>query len=62
MGSHALVIGKVVETHVSEDCLTDGQPDVNKIKPFNFLPGKYHGLEEAFADAFKIGNEIKGKR
>jgi flavin reductase (DIM6/NTAB) family NADH-FMN oxidoreductase RutF len=61
MGSHTLVIGRVVETHVSEDCLTDGQPDVNKVRPFTFLPGKYHGLGEAFADAFKIGKEIKSK-
>jgi flavin reductase (DIM6/NTAB) family NADH-FMN oxidoreductase RutF len=61
MGSHALVIGKVVETHISEDCLTDGQPDMNKVKPFAFGPGKYHAIGEAFADAFKIGREIKGK-
>jgi flavin reductase (DIM6/NTAB) family NADH-FMN oxidoreductase RutF len=59
MGSHALVIGKVVETHVSEDCLTDGQPDMNKVRPFIFVPGKYHAIGEAFADAFSVGNEIK---
>lgn len=59
MGSHALVIGKVVETHVSEDCLTDGQPDMNKVKPFTFVPGKYHAIGDAFADAFSVGKEIK---
>ncbi|MCX6011602.1 MAG: flavin reductase family protein [Chloroflexi bacterium] len=59
MGSHALVIGEVVETHVSEDCLTEGKPDVSKVKPFAFLPGKYHAIGEAFADAFSIGREIK---
>ena len=59
MGSHALVIGEVVETHVSEDCLTEGKPDVSKVKPFAFLPGKYHAIGEAFADAFSIGWEIK---
>jgi len=59
MGSHALVIGKVVETHVSEDCLTDGKPDVTKVKPFAFVPGKYYAIGDAFADAFSIGKEIK---
>lgn len=61
MGSHALVIGKVVETHFSEDCLTDGHPDMDKVRPFAFGPGKYFTVGEAFADAFKIGNEIKGQ-
>jgi len=59
MGSHALVIGKVVETNVSEDCLTEGQPDMSKVRPFTFVPGKYHAIGEAFADAFSIGKEIK---
>lgn len=62
MGSHALVVGKVVETHVSEDCLTDGHPDMDKVKPFIFGPGKYFAVGEEFADAFKIGKEIKSKR
>jgi flavin reductase (DIM6/NTAB) family NADH-FMN oxidoreductase RutF len=59
MGSHTLVIGEVVETYVSEDCLTEGHPDISKVKPFAFLPGKYHAIGEAFADAFSIGREIK---
>jgi flavin reductase (DIM6/NTAB) family NADH-FMN oxidoreductase RutF len=59
MGSHALVIGEVVETHVSEDCLTEGKPDISKVRPFAFLPGKYHAIGEAFADTFSIGREIK---
>jgi len=59
MGSHALVIGKVVETHVSDDCLTDGKPDVTKVKPFAFVPGKYYAIGDAFADAFSIGKELK---
>jgi flavin reductase (DIM6/NTAB) family NADH-FMN oxidoreductase RutF len=61
LGSHMLVVGKVVETHFSEDCLTDGQPDINKVKPFAFGPGGYFAIGKAFAEAFKIGWEIKGK-
>jgi flavin reductase (DIM6/NTAB) family NADH-FMN oxidoreductase RutF len=59
MGSHALVIGEVMETHVSEDCLTEGKPDISKVKPFTFIPGKYYAIGDAFADAFSIGREIK---
>ncbi len=59
MGSHTLVIGEVMETHVSEDCLTEGKPDINKVKPFAFILPNYHAIGEAFADAFKIGREIK---
>jgi flavin reductase (DIM6/NTAB) family NADH-FMN oxidoreductase RutF len=59
LGSHALVVGKVVETYINEECLTDGHPDISKVKPFIFGPGKYHKVGDAFADAFKIGNEIK---
>jgi flavin reductase (DIM6/NTAB) family NADH-FMN oxidoreductase RutF len=59
MGSHAFVIGEVMETHVSEDCMTDGKPDVSKVKPFAFVAGKYHAVGEAFADAFKIGKGLK---
>ena len=59
MGSHALVIGEVMETHGAEDCLTYGEPDIDKVKPFVFAPGKYHAIGEAFADAFSVGNEIK---
>jgi flavin reductase (DIM6/NTAB) family NADH-FMN oxidoreductase RutF len=59
MGSHALVIGEVMETHVSEDRLTEGKPDVAKVKPFAFISPKYHAIGEAFADAFSIGKELK---
>jgi flavin reductase (DIM6/NTAB) family NADH-FMN oxidoreductase RutF len=62
LGSHALVIGKIVQTRVSEDCLTDGQPDVGKIKPFVYITrphSKYHTVDKFLADAFRVGKEIK---
>jgi len=33
LGSHSLIVGRIEETYVSQVCLTDGKPDVNKIKP-----------------------------
>jgi flavin reductase (DIM6/NTAB) family NADH-FMN oxidoreductase RutF len=61
LGSHHLVVGKVIETYISEDCLTEGRPDIDKIKPFSFGPGKYYEIGAAFADAFKAGWDINPK-
>lgn len=64
LGSHALVVGQIEETHVSEDCLTDGQPDVRKIKPIVFSTGSeklYLSLGETLAQAFSVGKEIKNR-
>ena len=40
LGVHMLVIGKIVKTHVSQDCLIEGQPDIMKIRPFVYSQGK----------------------
>jgi flavin reductase (DIM6/NTAB) family NADH-FMN oxidoreductase RutF len=61
LGSHILVVGKVMETYFSEDCLTDDKPDIKKVKPFAFGPGGYLAIGEVIAEAFKVGWEIKGK-
>ena len=61
LGSHALVIGRIVETYASESCLTDDKPDVAKIKPFIYLPTPascYHSFGEVIAQAFSIGKEL----
>jgi len=62
MGSHALVIGKIIETYVSEECLTDGKPDIMKIKPLIFSLGsspRYNAVGDVIANAFSIGKELK---
>ncbi len=61
MGSHACIIGRIEEVHISEDCLTDGEPDVNKVRPFAFITGKpsnYHALGDNVGRAFSIGKEL----
>ena len=65
LGSHSLVIGQIEETHVSDSCLTDGKPDVNKIKPFIYTTApanQYQALGEVVAKAFSIGKELKAKQ
>ncbi len=59
LGSHHLVVGKVVETHLDEQCFTNGKPDVGKVKPFAFGFYKYYSIGDAFADSFKVGRQIK---
>jgi len=62
LGVHAMVIGKIVQTHVSEDCLTEGAPDIMKIKPLIYSRGpsaRYNAVGEVLGNAFSIGKEIK---
>lgn len=58
LGSHELVIGKIVETHLSEDCLTEGRPDIRKLKPLIFAGMKYYAVGDETGDAFKIGLNV----
>ena len=64
LGSHSLVIGRIEETYVSESCLTDGKPDVDKIKPIIYSKGtarQYRAFGDVVAKAFSIGRELKPK-
>jgi len=63
LGSNSLFIGRIEETHISESCLTDGKPDVDKIKPLTYIvpPARqYHALGKMVANAFSIGKELEG--
>jgi flavin reductase (DIM6/NTAB) family NADH-FMN oxidoreductase RutF len=62
LGSHALIVGQIEETHASEDCMTDGLPDANKLKPIIYSSGaekRYHALGAPLAQAFSVGKYIK---
>ena len=64
LGSHALVIGRILETHVSESCLTNGEPDVIKIKPFAYIgrpDAYYYSLGDVLGKAFSIGQSLRKK-
>jgi flavin reductase (DIM6/NTAB) family NADH-FMN oxidoreductase RutF len=57
--SHDLVIGEIIDTYVSEDCVTDEKPDYKKIDPLVYTPGvmKYQRLGEVVGKAFNMGKE-----
>jgi flavin reductase (DIM6/NTAB) family NADH-FMN oxidoreductase RutF len=62
LGAHELVVGRIIETHVNEDCLTDGQPDIMKIQPFVYSRGpqaRYNALGEVIGQAFVAGKALK---
>ena len=64
--THVLCIGQIEEVHVSGDCLTNGKPDVEKIRPFVFTTGveyAYFGLGARLASGYKAGKKlIDGKK
>lgn len=64
LGSHSLIVGRIEETHISENCLTDGKPDANKIKPFISAPepdSKYLALGQIIAESHSIGRELQAR-
>jgi flavin reductase (DIM6/NTAB) family NADH-FMN oxidoreductase RutF len=58
LGSHELVVGKIVETYVSQDCLTDGAVDIQKFRPLTFASRGYYALGGRLEDAFKCGRTV----
>ncbi len=63
LGSHSFIIGQVEGTYVTEGCLTNGKPDVHKIKPliFNLESAEYIAFGEVVAKGFSIGQELKAR-
>jgi flavin reductase (DIM6/NTAB) family NADH-FMN oxidoreductase RutF len=62
LGSHSLVVGRIEETYISNNCLTDGKPDVNKIRPFAYIrtpANQYQALGEVLAKAYSIGKVLQ---
>ena len=60
LGSHELVVGRIDEAYVSDDCLTEGRPDVKKIKPIIFAGRRYMTFGEVVSSAFTV-REMSGK-
>ncbi|MBI2851896.1 MAG: flavin reductase family protein [Chloroflexi bacterium] len=64
LGSHSLIVGTVEETHVSEDCLTNGKPDIEKLRPFICTVGpvrQYQSVGRVIGEAWRSGWELQAK-
>ena len=63
LGSHEMVVGQIEEVHASDSCLTDGELDVAKIKPFLWVihpTNQYWEFGKPIGRAFSIGKQLKG--
>ncbi len=62
LGSHEMVVGQIEEIHVTDSCLTNGEPDVTKIQPFLWaVPpmNQYCAVGKPIGQAFSIGRKLK---
>ena len=62
LGSHALVIGQVEEAYITESCLTDGKPDVERIRPLLWVMGgggEYREFGKHVGAGFSLGKQMK---
>jgi flavin reductase (DIM6/NTAB) family NADH-FMN oxidoreductase RutF len=59
LGSHTLVVGEIIETYISNSCLSKGKPDPEKIDPLIYTPDaqRYQRLGEVIGRAFHMGKE-----
>lgn len=59
-GSAEIFIGEIVEAYSEEQYLTNGLPDITKIKPivFSMHDNTYWKIGEHLAPAFKIGKKF----
>ena len=57
--SHDLVIGEILESYVSQDCVTNEKPDPEKIDPLIYTPGvmQYQRLGNVVGKAFNMGKD-----
>jgi flavin reductase (DIM6/NTAB) family NADH-FMN oxidoreductase RutF len=60
-GSHEVFIGEIVEAYSSEEFLSDGMPDLEKIQPivYDGSPTSYWTLGDRLARAFQVGKDFK---
>jgi flavin reductase (DIM6/NTAB) family NADH-FMN oxidoreductase RutF len=60
-GSHEVFIGEIVEAYCFEEYLSDGKPDLQKIKPivYDGSSSSYWTLEDKLARAFQVGKDYK---
>ena len=60
-GSHEVFIGEIVQAYSSEEYLSSGQPDLQKIQPivYDGSSTSYWTLENKLARAFQVGKDYK---
>jgi flavin reductase (DIM6/NTAB) family NADH-FMN oxidoreductase RutF len=61
--THILFMGEVVSAYTDERFLTEGKPDMHKMRPFMFIrpEGTYWTLGEKVGEAYQIGKQLRNK-
>ena len=61
IGLHTHFVGEIHDVKVDESMITDGKPDIEKIRPFIYAPKirKYHRIGEAIAKGFHTGKKFE---
>ncbi|MFH1031311.1 MAG: flavin reductase family protein [Chloroflexota bacterium] len=65
LASNVMVIGQIEEVYITDSCLTSGEPDVTKIKPFFWVTSpanEYRTFGKSIGKAFSIGKQLKERR
>lgn len=62
-GVDHIIIGEIVETYCNEECITNGNPDIEKMKPavFSMFENKYFSIGEYIGKGWSIGKEYESK-
>lgn len=62
-GNGETFIGEIVETYANDDCMTNDLVDYSKVNPILFVTEEtnYWKLGPRFAEAWKVGEALKGK-
>jgi flavin reductase (DIM6/NTAB) family NADH-FMN oxidoreductase RutF len=60
-GNDLVVVAEIVETHAGEEYLTDGMPDVEKMKPvvFSMFDNRYWAMGEFLGKGWSMGKDFK---
>ena len=59
---HELFIGEIVNAYAEEEYLTEGEPDISKLKAFTYSMKQYWKLGEPIAKAWEIGKKYISKK
>ena len=63
-GADHVIIGEIIESYIDEKYLTDGNPDVDKMKPFllSMYENKYYEVGKTIGKAWNIGKHYKSNK
>jgi len=63
-GDNFLFIAEVVSTYANEEVLSEGVPDIEKVKPLVLFRADYHSWQfgPRVAGAYSVGRELKKKK